>query len=124
MNSTEGSEANMKSKLIALASAATMAFTVVAIPNQAEAHWRGHRAGGWWGPAAVVGGLALGAAIASRPYYGYGYDYGYAYAPGPYAYDYGYGPAVTYEYGGPYAYDGPYYYRGGYGSPYRHWTQY
>ena len=111
----------MKSKLIALASAATIALTAAAIPNQADAHWRGHRHSGWWGPGAVVGGLALGAAIASRPYY----DYGYAYAPVPYAYEYDYAPAVTYEYGGPYAvypYNGPY--RDGYGYGYRHWTQF
>jgi hypothetical protein len=112
----------MKSKLIALASAATIALTVVAIPNQAEARWRG---GGWWIPGAVVGGLALGAAIASRPYYyGPGY-YGYAYDPGPY-YGNGYGP-YDYEYGryyngcGPYYYSGPRYY---YGRPYRHWTEF
>jgi hypothetical protein len=61
----------MNSKLIALASAATIAVAAVAIPNQAEARWRG---GGWWVPGAVVGGLALGAAIASRPYY-YGPGY-------------------------------------------------
>jgi len=112
----------MKSKLIALASVTTIALTTAAIPNQAEAYWRGYRSSGWWGPGAVVGGVALGAAIASRPYY---YDYGYAYAPGPYAYDYS--PVVTYEYGGPYAfyaYDGPRYYRGGYGHPYRHWSEF
>ena len=110
----------MKSKLMALASAAMIATMAAAIPNQADAHWRGHRSGGWWGPAAVVGGLALGATIASRPYY----DYGYAYAPGPYADDYDYGYVVTY--GGPdepYVYGGRYY-RGGYGYPYRHWSEF
>jgi hypothetical protein len=110
----------MNSKLIALASAAVIALTAVAIPNQAEARWRG---GGWWIPGAVVGGLALGAAIASRPY-GPGY-YGYGYAPGPY-YGYDYGP-YDYEYGryyngsGPYYYGGPSYY---YARPYRHWTEF
>ncbi len=110
----------MNSKLIALASAAVIALTAVAIPNQAEARWRG---GGWWIPGAVVGGLALGAAIASRSY-GPGY-YGYAYAPGPY-YGYDYGP-YDYEYGryyngsGPYYYGGPSYY---YARPYRHWTEF
>jgi hypothetical protein len=79
----------MNSKLVTLASAAVIALTAVAIPNQAEARWRG---GGWWIPGAVIGGLALGA-LAARPYYyGPGY-YGYAYGPGPY---YGYG-------GGPYS---------------------
>ena len=106
----------MNSKLIALASAATIALTAVAIPNQAEARWRG---GGWWIPGAVVGGLALGAAIASRPYYyGPGY-YGYAYNPGPYYDGYGYG-AYDYEYGQNYN-GGPRYY---YGRPYRHWTEF
>jgi hypothetical protein len=109
----------MNSKLIALASAAAIAVTAVAMPNQAEARWRG---GGWWVPGAVIGGLALGAAIASRPYYyGPGY-YGYAYGPGPY-----YGP-YAYDYGGgPYYGRGPYYYGGAryyYGQPYRHWTEF
>jgi hypothetical protein len=77
--------------------------------------------------------LALGAAIASRPYYYgpgyYGYAYapgpyydGYAYAPGPYygAYDYGYGGGYYYG-GGPYYYGGARYY---YNRPYRHWIEY
>ena len=59
-------ENDMKLKLIELASAAMIGLTAAAIPNEAEARWRG---GGWWIPGAVVGGLALGAAIASRPYY-------------------------------------------------------
>jgi hypothetical protein len=92
----------MKHKLVAVASAAMIGLTAAAIPNEAEAHWHG----GWWVPGAVIGGLALGAAIASRPYY---YDYGY----GPYAYDYG-----PYYYRGPYYYGGPRYY---YGRPYRYY---
>jgi len=52
----------MKLKLIALASAAMIGLTAVAIPNEAEANWRG----GWWVPGAVIGGIALGAAIASK----------------------------------------------------------
>ena len=113
----------MKNKLIALASAATIALTALALPNQAEARWRGY--GGWWVPGAVIGGLALGAAIASRPYYyGPGY-YGYAYGPGPYYYDAPY----AYEYGGsPYYYGGGPYYGGSryyyYGRPYRHWSEF
>jgi hypothetical protein len=55
----------MKRNLIAVASAAVIGLTAVAIPNKAEANWRG----GWWVPGAVIGGIALGAAIASRPYY-------------------------------------------------------
>jgi len=84
----------MTRKLIAVASAALIGLTAVAIPHKAEAHW--HGGGGWRIPGAVIGGLALGAAIASRPYYyGPGY-YGYAYDP--YYYDYG----PTYYGGGPY----------------------
>ena len=41
----------MKTKLMTLASAAMIALTTAAIPNQADAHWRGHRSSGWWGPA-------------------------------------------------------------------------
>jgi len=80
----------MNLKLIALASAAMIGLTAVAIPDQAEARWR---RGGWWIPGAVAGGLALGAAVASRPYGGqyYAYDYG-PYNSGPYYYGGGYGP--------------------------------
>lgn len=110
----------MKSKLIAVAAAAMIGLTAVAIPNKAEPHWRG--GGGWWIPGAVIGGLALGAAIASRPYYyGPGY-YDYAYGPGPY---YGYGP-YDYEHGLYYNGSRPYY--GGprysYERPYRHWSEF
>jgi len=95
----------MNLKLIALASAAMIGLTAITVPDQAEARWR---RGGWWIPGAVVGGLALGAAVASRPYY-YGGPY-YAYDYGPYAYDYG-----------PYN-SGPYYYGGGHG-PYYYYQQ-
>jgi hypothetical protein len=118
MVSDNGMRSDMNSKLIALASAATIAVTALAIPNQAEARWRG---GGWWVPGAVVGGLALGAAIASRPYYyGPGY-YGYAYSPEPYYGPYAYGGGPSYYGGGPYYYGGPRYY---YQRPYRHWTEF
>jgi hypothetical protein len=130
----DGNEVNMNSKLIALASAATIAVTAAAIPNQAEARWRG---GGWWVPGAVVGGLALGAAIASRPYYYGGGPY-YAYGGNPY---YGGGPyygSGSYYGGGPYygggayygggpyyAYGGsPYYGDGYYRRPYRNWREF
>ena len=89
----------MKQKLIAVASAAMIGLTAVAIPSKVEevAAWR------------------LGAAIASRPYYyGPGY-YGYAYDP--YYYDYG----PSYYGGGPYYYARPYRY---YRRPYRHWTEF
>jgi hypothetical protein len=117
----------MKSKLIAVASAAMISLTAVAIPNEAEARWRGGGGGGgWWIPGAVVGGLALGAAIASRPYYyGPGY-YGSAYGPGPY-YGNGYGPYASSDYGPAYYGGTGYYYGGGpyyYDRPYRHWSEF
>ncbi len=121
-----------------MASAGMIALAVAA-PNKADARWNG-----WWVPGAVIGGLALGAAIASSHnyYYGYApyraYGYGpYAYSYGPYAYRYApyaysyapyaysYGPYAyryaPYDYSyGSYAYAGPrYYYR-----PYRHWTDF
>ena len=65
---------------------------------------------------AVVGGLALGAAIASRPYYYGGGPY-YAYDYGPSYYGGGYGP--SYYGGGPYYYQQPYPY-----NRYRHWSEY
>jgi hypothetical protein len=55
----------------------------LATSSDAEARWRGRHwgyRGGWVGPA-IVGGLALGAIAASRPYY-----YG-GYGPGYYGYD-------------------------------------
>jgi hypothetical protein len=114
----------MKSKLIAVASAAIIGLTAVAIPNEVEARSRG-----WWIPGAIVGGLALGAIASSayRPYYyGPGPYYGYGYGPyaGPYTYEYSpydYGP---YEFGPAYYGGTHYYYQRGYERPYRHWTEY
>jgi hypothetical protein len=110
----------MNLKLIALASASMIGLTAIAIPDQAEARWR---RGGWWIPGAVVGGLALGAAVASRPYYYggpyYAYDYG-PYNSGPYYYGGGYGP--YYYGGGPYGYNQqPYPYNI---LSYRNWSLY
>jgi hypothetical protein len=114
----------MGTKLIAVTSAAMIALAAIATPTQAEAQWHrhGHGHGAWWAPGAIVGGLALGAAIASRPYYGYGYAYG----PGPYyggyVYDYGGVGPYDYEYNG----GGPYYYQRSYRyyAPYKHWTEF
>jgi hypothetical protein len=110
----------MKTKVIAVTSVAMITLGAVAISNPAEARWR---YGGWAVPGAVVGGLALGAAIASRPYYGYGYaagpyygGYGYA---APYAYYGGVGPN-DYEYNNSYSYQPSYRYN----APYRHWTEF
>lgn len=87
----------MRKSALALVAAAAIGFTSLAVPSQADAHWRGR---GWGGPgiaagligAAVIGGLAS-SAYAYGPGYGYydGYPYGYydGYAP---AY-YGYAPA-------------------------------
>src|SRR5664280_2411943 len=95
----------MHKTLTALAVAAAMAFAVVAVPDQADARWRGgHRYGG--GVAAgILGGLAAGAILggiaADQGYYGPGYGYGYG--PGYYGPDY-YGPG--YYYGpGPFAFE-------------------
>jgi len=73
----------MKRTFAALATAAAVAATAIAVPTQADARWHG----GWRGggvAAGVIGGLAAGALIAgSRPYYGYGYYPAYpAYAYG------------------------------------------
>ena len=68
-----------------LAAVSVFAATL-ATSSDADARWRGRGyRGGWVGPA-IVGGLALGAIAASRPYaYGYGYGPGYGY--GAYGYD-------------------------------------
>jgi hypothetical protein len=91
----------MKKTVLALVAAATIGFTSLAVPSQAEARWRG----GGWGPgiaggligAAVIGGLAS-SAYAYGPGYGGYSGYGYydgGYTPvyyGGYAPSY-YGPA-------------------------------
>jgi|BarGraIncu00222A_1022003.scaffolds.fasta_scaffold12853_3 MFS family permease len=85
--------------LTALATAAALTLAVVAVPDQADARWRGgHRGYGGGGVAAgIIGGLAAGAILggiaADQGYYGPGYYGGPVYAPGyyygaePYAYD-------------------------------------
>lgn len=65
----------IKKAAIASVTALAVAGGMLAASTSAEARYYGHR--GWAGPA-IVGGLALGALAASRPYYGYGYGaYGY-----------------------------------------------
>ena len=65
---------------------------------------------GWgWGSGAFIGGLALGAALATPSYAYYGYPYGYSY--GGYPYSYGY-------WGGGYPYGG---YRTAYWGGYPGW---
>ena len=87
----------MHKTLTALAVAATMIIAAVAVPDSADARWRGRGGGGV--AAGIIGGLAAGAIIgsmANQGYYGDGYyGPGYAYGPG---YGYGYGS-------GPYAYE-------------------
>ena len=92
----------MHKTLTALAAAAALTLAVVAVPDQADARWRGgHRGYGGGGVAAgIIGGLAAGAILG-----GIAADQGY-YGPGYYGQDY-YGPGY---YGGPYAYEpGPVY---------------
>ena len=49
----------MKRTFIALAAAAALALGTFAVPQKAEAHvW-------WWIPAAIVGGVVLGATVAA-----------------------------------------------------------
>jgi hypothetical protein len=75
----------MRKALTAMAMAATVAASTLAMPSAAEARWWG------WGGPAFFGGLAAGALIggallspyyyAPRPYYAYG---PYPYGPYPY----------------------------------------
>ena len=60
---------------VAAVAALSLLGATLAVSSTAEARYY-HRGwgGGWAGPA-IVGGLALGALAASRPYYG-GYGYG------------------------------------------------
>jgi hypothetical protein len=62
--------ATLKKAGVAALAAMSIAGATLATSSTAEARWHGrwHRHGGWVGPA-VVGGLALGALAASRPYY-------------------------------------------------------
>jgi hypothetical protein len=70
----------MKKTLVALTAAGALAVGTLAVPQQAEAHaW-------WWIPAAIVGGVVVGGAVANaqaRAAYGY---------TGPYAAAPSYGP--------------------------------
>ena len=86
----------MKKIITGLATAATIAAAVIAVPSASEARpWHHH--GGWGGPG-IVGGLAAGALIGGAlagPYYN-GY---YGYGPGPYAYGECYRRRVMTPYG-------------------------
>lgn len=86
--------------LTVLAAGSAVALASVAVPTTADARCRGCGIA-----AGVIGGIAVGAAIAgaSNGYYGSGYGY--------------YGPGYGYDYAPAYAY-GPYYggYRGYYGG--------
>jgi hypothetical protein len=93
----------MRKFLTVVAATSALALAAVAAPTSADARCRGCGIG-----VGVIGGLAVGAAIAganSGPYYNGAYDYapGYAYGPG-YAYDSpgpGYeAPAYGYRYRG------------------------
>src|SRR5271166_6604609 len=82
------------------------------VPNDlSQVRW------GWgWGLGAFIGGLTLGAALATPSYAYYGYPYGYSYGY-PYGYNWGY--PYTYGYwGGGYPYWG---YRTAYWGGYAGW---
>lgn len=92
----------MHKTLTALAAAAAMTLAVVAVPDHADARWRGgHRGYGGGVAAGVLGGLAagaiLGGIVANQGYYGGGYYGGGYYDEGYYGPPVYYGPA-------PYAY--------------------
>lgn len=89
----------MKTTVLAIAAAATLAATTALSPAPAEA--RGGRVA-----AGIIGGLAAGAIIGGIA------SNSYAYGPGPgYAYGPGYGPGYGYEAAPAY---GPGYYDDGY----------
>jgi hypothetical protein len=63
----------MKKSLIAMSAAAAVAVGTFAVPQKAEAHaW-------WWIPAAIVGGVVVGATVAAPR--AYAYPRGEYYAP-------------------------------------------
>src|SRR5882757_8295647 len=66
---------------IAALAALSLVGATLAASSTAEARYYGRGWGGGWAGPAIVGGLALGALAASRPYYygGYGGYGGYGY---------------------------------------------
>ena len=71
-------------KIIATGLAAATLLSGLGIGSTASAQWRHHyyRHGGGAAVAAGIAGLAVGAALADRPYYdGYYGPYGYYYGP-------------------------------------------
>jgi len=103
-------------KLLGITLAVLTAFVVVTTkPQPAEAG-----RGGWPIAAAVVGGIALGAALSHRRYYGYGYGYRpYYYSAPVYYRPYRY--YAPYRYYRPNRYYRPYRY---YHRPYRYHRRY
>ncbi len=91
----------MKATRLSALALAVAALATVAMPAQAQRHWGGggyhgsYRGGGWWGPGLLLGGIGLGVALSSRPYYDSYYGPAY-YGPSYYGPSY-YGPAY---YGG------------------------
>jgi len=57
---------------IAVLAGVSIIGATLASSGPAEERWRGHHGGWGWGGPALIGGLALGAALAA-PRYGYGY---------------------------------------------------
>jgi hypothetical protein len=81
----------MKKAIVLLAVLALL----LAVATPSEAHWRRGCCWGWWWPGALIGGLALGAAVAATA--------PFAYAPPPvYA-----APTVVYQTPPPVVYQQP-----------------
>jgi hypothetical protein len=126
-SSWRGTMTTLRKTIPATAIAALLAGTMTTTPASA---WYYRNNNGAAIAGAVIGGMALGAAVGtlvSQPNYNYGYGggygTGYGYGPG-YANGYGYGyvpyrTAPSYNYGGGYGYGNGYGY--GYGRRYRHW---
>ena len=88
-------------KWMILVMLATVVLSLVAAPTTGHTRgWGWHGGWGWWVPGAIVGGVALGAAL-TYPYWAYPYPYAYGYPyPAP-PYPYASNPYGSYAYAPP-----------------------